>query len=209
MNTTIRTVTTLAFLLAAGFATAQQSTDAATAQTGAETGVEAQTPGDLALGEEVAQASAPKQPYVREEVGDWALRCIPVDSGEEPCQLYQLLFDQSGNSVAEISMFRLGGGGKAEAGATIVVPLETLLTAPVVLAVDGGKAKRYPYSFCSTVGCYSRIGLTAEDIASFKRGAKATMTIVPFAAPDQQVSLDISLSGFTAGYEKVTVASPN
>ena len=40
-------------------------------------------------------------------------------------------------------------------------------------------------------------------IDGFKKGAKATMTIVPVAAPDQKVNLDISLKGFTAGYDAV------
>jgi invasion protein IalB len=42
-------------------------------------------------------------------------------------------------------------------------------------------------------------------VGQFKKGAKATLTIVPFAAPDQKVNLDISLKGFTAGFESITV----
>jgi invasion protein IalB len=143
--------------------------------------------------------------YVQEEVGDWELQCIRTDQEEDPCTLYQLLNDQEGNPVAEVSIFRLPEGGRAEAGATVIVPLETLLTEQLRIAVDGGQGKLYPFSFCNPVGCYARIGLTASDVEAFKRGAVARLSIVPFAAPDQTVTLDLSLSGFTAGYDKVSV----
>jgi invasion protein IalB len=105
-------------------------------------------------------------------------------------------------------MFRLKDAGKAQAGGTIVVPLETSLPQQLTITVDGGKARRYPYSFCNQVGCFARIGLTAEDVASFKRGNAATMTIVPALAQDQKVELTLSLTGFTAAYDKVSVVEP-
>lgn len=159
---------------------------------------------DLNMGQ---TEGAPKivQPYVKEEHGDWKLQCFPVEEGEEPCQLYQLLKDEQGTDVAEVAMFRLPSGGQAVAGATITVPLETLLTAQLTVTVDGGKGKRYPFSFCSPVGCYARIGFTAQDIANFKKGAAATVTLVPAPAPDQKVNLKMSLKGFTAGYNASTV----
>lgn len=139
-------------------------------------------------------------PYVRETFGDWQLRCVRAGDDAEICQLYQLMRDDAGNSVAEFNIFPLPEGQQAAAGANIVTPLETLLTANLRLAVDSGQAKRYPYSFCSQVGCFSRIGLTAEEVASFRAGAAATVTIVPAAAPNETVELTLSLSGFTAGY---------
>ena len=160
-------------------------------------------PEDLSLGEEAAPT--PAQPYIKEEHGDWKLQCFPVAEGDEPCQLYQLLKDELGTGVAEIAMFRLPAGGKAIAGATVTVPLETLLTAQLSIAVDGGKGKRYPFSFCSPVGCYARIGFTAGDIAAFKKGAAATVTLVPAPAPDQKVKLNMSLKGFTAGFAAASV----
>lgn len=147
------------------------------------------------------------QTYTREEHGDWEVRCIRTDGGNDPCQLYQLLQDGDGNNVAEISIFPLPEGGQAVAGATIITPLETLLTAQISLRVDSGAVKRYPFSWCSTVGCFSRIGFTADEVSSFRRGAAATLTIRPVAAPDQTVDLKISLSGFTAGYDAVAAAN--
>ncbi len=160
----------------------------------------------LPLGEPVQPAEpgkAPLEPYVREQFGDWVMRCVHTESGKDPCQLYQLMKDDKGNSVAEISLFELPAGGPAEAGATVATPLETLLTEQLTLSVDGGTAKRYPFSYCSTKGCFARIGLTSEDVALLKRGKTASLTIVPVAAPNKKVALTMSLKGFTKGYEAV------
>jgi len=49
------------------------------------------------------------------------------------------------------------------------------------------------------------MGLTNEDVAAFKRGKEATITIVPALAPDQKVELSLSLDGFTASFDKSSV----
>lgn len=158
----------------------------------------------LSMGEEVDQPLAVGAPYISETHGDWAIRCLKAAEGEaDPCQLYQLLNDADGNSVAEISMFQLENGGRAAAGATIVVPLETLLTEQLQVAVDGTAKRRYPFTFCNRAGCVARIGFTQEEVNQFKRGNVATVRLVPAAAPTEQVVLNISLTGFTAGYEAV------
>lgn len=158
----------------------------------------------LSMGEEVTQ-NAP-QPYILETNGDWEVKCLKVEGIEkDPCEMYQLMKDEAGNPTAEVSMFRLEQGGKAVAGATITVPLETLLTEQLLISVDGSQPKRYPYSFCNPIGCYARIGLTQEDVDVFKKGSAATVTIVPAVAPDQQVNLSMSLSGFTKSFDQVAV----
>lgn len=159
----------------------------------------------LAMGEEVTDGTQPGSTYVREVSGDWSLECLRVEEGEEPCQLYQMMTDDEDNPVANIRMFKLPEGQQAVAGALVAVPLETLLTAQLTITVDGGQPKRYPFSVCDRQGCYARIGLTAEDVTAYQRGAGATVTLVPFVAPDERVEVDMSLSGFTAGFAMVQV----
>ena len=159
----------------------------------------------LSTGTEVNRVG---QTYVLSEHDDWELRCIRAPEGQkDPCQLYQLLEDQGGNQVAEINLFSLPEGDQLAAGATIVTPLETLLTRQVVLSVDGGQAKTYPFTFCTQVGCFARVGFTDGDVASFKRGNVAKIVVVPAQAPDQRVELTVSLKGFTKAFEAVTEAA--
>ncbi len=148
------------------------------------------------------------QTYMLKKFELWEQRCVKMADGSDPCQLYQLLKDKDGNSVAEISLFGLPAGGQAAAGATIIAPLETLLTANLAIAIDTGKAKIYPFTFCAAIGCVARVGFTADEVAQFKKGANAVITIVPAVAPDQKVVLDASLKGFTAGFEAVKATTP-
>ncbi|WP_407947330.1 invasion associated locus B family protein [Phaeovulum veldkampii] len=145
--------------------------------------------------------------YVAETQGDWQVQCVRTEDGKDPCQLYQLLKDNKGNSVAEISLFGLPDGQKAAAGATIITPLETLLTENVRIKIDSGEPKVYPFTFCARIGCVARLGFTAEEVAELKKGNKAVLSIVPIAAPDQKVELPVSLKGFTAGYDAVKKAN--
>lgn len=177
---------------------AQESTEAPADGAAAGTG--------LSMGTTDAPADGVGSTYVKESFDSWELRCVKSGLEADPCQLYQLLKDGTGNSVAEIGMFALPEGGEAAAGATIIAPLETLLTAGLRLGVDDAQPKVYPFTFCSPVGCVARVGFTAEEIEGFRKGGKATLTIVPAAAPDKTVALEVSLKGFTAGYEAVGVA---
>lgn len=169
--------------------------------------VDAGPAGDLSLG--VEEGAAESRTYVAASFEAWEQRCFRSDTGADPCQLYTLLKDAEGNSVAELSVFNLpeGAPGPAIAGAELVVPLGTLLTEGARIAIDQAKARVYPYTLCVENGCIARIGLTAEDLAAFKKGASATTTIVPFFAPDQPVSLPVSLKGFTAGYDAMAEAN--
>jgi invasion protein IalB len=223
MLQTTRTVFLALLLATATGVSAQETTteEAPAAEAPAEEAPAAETPaeeapaeqagGELSLGTPLEQAEAaagPRvgEPYFLQVFGSWAHRCLKAEEGEtDPCQLYQLLRDGDGNTVAEISLFPLPDGTRAAAGATIVAPLETLLTQALTLRIDGGEPRQYPFTFCNAAGCVSRIGFTAEEITAFKRGAKATLRMVPAAAPDQEVILDIPLDGFTAGYDGLEV----
>ena len=184
----------------------------------AEPGITADAPADdgLSMGAAEAMPSVPltqetaevNDTYLLKSIDAWQLRCVKAADGSDPCQLYQLLKDAEGNSVAEFSLFSLPDGGQAAAGATVIAPLETLLTANLRIAIDGGEPKIYPFTFCAALGCVARVGFTAAEVAQFKKGAKAVMTIVPAGAPDQKVNLDISLKGFTSGFDAVKATMP-
>ena len=95
-------------------------------------------------------------------------------------------------------MVNLPDGGQAAIGSSVVVPLETLLPAQMQLSLDGAKAKVYPFTFCASMGCFSRIGFTADEFAAMKKGNAMTVSVVPVANPKIVVSVKVSLKGFTA-----------
>jgi len=178
----------------------------------AQTTTEPAAPTDLVMGQD-PNAGLPGRDqvqvgatYLAQAFEKWEQRCARTEDGKDPCQLYQLLKDGEGNSVAEISIFALPEGGQAAAGATFMAPLETLLTAQLRITVDTGQTRVYPFAFCTKEGCIARLGFTAQELDAFRKGAKATVTIVPAAAPDTDVNLDLSLKGFTAGFAAASAA---
>lgn len=187
-------------------ATENSSAEAAPAEAApAADGAEAAPAGEQAATDEAA-SDEPKvgSYYLKSSHSDWTLRCIKSDQGKDPCELYQLMKDGDGNSVAEMTLIPLSNGNVA-AGATLVAPLETDLIRGIGFAVDNGKPRDYPFGFCAPVGCVSRMGFTAAELNQLKRGGKATVTLMPFGGdPKQPVALALSLSGFTAAFDTLT-----
>lgn len=138
---------------------------------------------------------------VRDTFQDWEVRCAP--DGDD-CFIYQLALDGDDNPVAEFSLVRLPEGSEAVAGATVVTPLGTLLPAGLVLQIDDGEARQYPFTFCSQVGCFAQLALTQTTVAAMQRGRVAQLTIASIAAPNDPVELELSLLGFTAAYNSIT-----
>ncbi|MDP3340114.1 invasion associated locus B family protein [Frigidibacter sp.] len=194
---------------AAAPATTETPAPAATPEAPAQAPAEAPAAEAPAAAETEAADAVPGigEAYTEATHGDWEQRCVRTEDGSDPCQLYQLLKDQDGNPVAEFSLFGLPEGEQAAAGGTIMTPLETLLPEAILMQVDTGEAKRYAFTFCAPIGCVARVGFTDAEIASFKKGNKATMAITPMAAPDRKVQLNVSLKGFTAGYDAVNAAN--
>lgn len=183
----------------AAAAEAGVATESTTAEVAAESDA-AELVSELDMGQEVSEDPT----YIKETYGEWQLKCFRSEAEEDPCQMFQLLKEEAGNPIAEFSIFPLPDQAQAAAGATIVVPLGTLLSEGIKMSVDGGQVKSYTFSFCSIVGCYARVGLTQADIDVFKRGASANLQIVPAQAPDQKVNITASLTGFTAAFENAT-----
>lgn len=184
--------------LLAGTATAQDTDSETQADT---------TNSDLAVGtpDNGAASDGVGETYIAETHGDWEIRCIRAPEGRpEPCQMYQLLTDEAGSPVAEFNIFDIPDEDPVVAGATIVTPLDTLLTGQLRIRIGTREPLVYPFRFCQEIGCFVRIGLTEENLADYRAGASATVSIVPLQAPDQNVSLEASLSGFTAGFEALT-----
>lgn len=137
-----------------------------------------------------------------EIIGDWDLQCARTGPEPRPCRMYQLLKDNAGNSVAEVTMYRLPAGSPTAAGATFVVPLQTLLTQQLTLSLDGVLANRIPYAYCIQIGCLARVGISAIEAEAYKSGSNMAVSLVPAQAPDQVVTVNMSLKGFKEAYEK-------
>lgn len=190
--------------------TAPATTEPAATEAPAAPATEAPAADAQAAGAEAPAAqpdpNAPGTIYVKETIDDWEVRCVRMPEGRtEPCQTYQLLKDGDGTPVAEVALFPLPKGGQAAAGASISVPLETLLTEHLRLQIDSGQVRSYEYAWCDRLSCVARVGFAEADIKAMKAGSKGKVVIVPVGAPDKPVELAISLKGFTKAYDSLPV----
>jgi len=199
MTKQLLSLSAAALLFLGGAALAQENTDEA--QTQPET---SQT--DPAAGLDLGQ-SGPRvgEQFVKQVSGDWEVSCIKAETGEDPCAIVQVLNGAQGDPIAEVTIGKLPEGGAAVAWANVVVPLETLLQAQLALSIDGAPRKLYNYHHCIRVGCVAQLGLSQADIDAMKSGNSATFSLVPAQFPDQVLSMEMSLSGFTAGFDAIGV----
>jgi invasion protein IalB len=183
--------TTLAALLAFGLALpalAQETTTEAPAAAAADQ----EFPLDPA--QPVQPTDTTKQAF-----GDWEIRCSTANPDQ--CVLYQLLKDAAGTPIVEVTMIKLPQGSQALAGVTAVTPLGTVLSAGLNIQIDENPGRQYPFGWCTPNGCFARFGLAADAIAMLKGGAKGQVAIFAISKPEQPVLMNLSLNGFTAGFD--------
>ncbi|MDE0752649.1 MAG: invasion associated locus B family protein [Planktomarina sp.] len=156
---------------------------------------------DYSTGKVVSDESNFGDYYNKGQFGDWTLRCEKTKDLKDPCHLFQLMLNVDGTPVAEFILNIIEPNGVIIAGATVITPLETLLTAELTIRIGENKAKIYPFSYCIKMGCVARIGLTEDDLTRYRAGIQATVTMVPSRAPNQPENLKLSLKGFTSGYK--------
>ena len=166
--------------------------------------ISAQDAESLSIDDSMTGETQQTEPYIKERIKDWNLKCIePIDSIER-CEANQIIFNQKQQPVAEISIFKLPKGQIAAAAATIIVPLETALNEGLVLEMQDLEPKKYQFKFCNSIGCYSQIGLTNEELEALKSKGKASIFLKHLSSGDQQIVIPISLSGFTTTFFKAT-----
>lgn len=156
-----------------------------------------------------APAAAPEDNLTSEIIGDWDLQCEKTGPEPRPCSLHQIINDQTGAPVIKVAMYRLPEGSPAAAAFTFVVPHFTFLPQQLTLGLDGVLANRIPYEYCNQIGCLAQMGISGIEAEAYKNGENVTLTLVSVLAPDQPVTLNMSLKGFKKAYEKSTPVRGN
>ena len=159
---------------------------------------------NLSIDDTIMSEPQKTEPYIKERFENWSLKCIKTVNSIERCEANQIIFNQKQQPVAEISIIKLPKGQVAAAAATIIVPLKTILSEGLVLAIQELEPKKYQFKFCNSIGCYSQIGLTLEDLEALKRKGKASIFLKHLSSGDQQIVIPISLSAFTTTFSKAT-----
>ncbi len=145
-----------------------------------------------------AQNEAAPREVVKETHGDWEIRC--TNEGKT-CFMYQLMLNDQGTPIAELSFVKLPLGSEAVAGVTVVAPLGTLLTKGLGMQVDDGQVAQYPFSWCTQPGCFARFGITDLLLNNMKAGKQIKVALFSIANAQTPVIVTASLDGFTAAFD--------
>ena len=158
----------------------------------------------LSINDTIMSEPQKTEPYIKERFENWSLKYIKTMNSIERCEANQIIFNQKQQPVEEISIIKLPKGQVAAAAATIIVPLETILSEGLVLAIQELEPKKYQFKFCNSLGCYSQIGLTDDEVEALKRKEKASIFLKHISSGDQQIVIPMSLDGFTKTFSNVT-----
>ena len=144
--------------------------------------------------------SSAGQIYEQAAHKDWKILCVNSGQEKDPCHMYQLLRDQGGHPTAEIAIHRVYGEEGISAAATVLTPLETLLTANLEFQFDAQSVSTYPFAWCHQRGCNVRIALTDDDIISMKKFDAGKIRIETISNPGSKIEVEVSYLGFTAAF---------
>ena len=149
--------------------------------------------------------AAPARPDVK-NVGDWQVRCFPVQNAN-PCDIFQEMADQ--NTHQRILSFSLAYAPSMDRHLLqITVPLDVAIQKGVTIQTDSFTSPVMKYRMCSREGCFVQLVPDNAMIASLvKAGADAKVNI--WADNGKSYGLKFSLKGFAQAHdEMVAQAKP-
>lgn len=132
---------------------------------------------------------------------DWTARCETRKDGPgDVCYIFQnLLLKSQKKPLLHVAIGYLDGGEQPVAFFTL--PLGVSLPGGLSLTVDDGKPLRMRYERCETSGCIAPLALTDTLVNAFKGGRWARVAF--FDVRRREVSVPVSLIGFTAGFDSL------
>lgn len=156
-------------------------------------------PTAAAVAQEDAEAPAAEAPAANERTAEdnWLKVCEPLESGEKACIMRQVILNN--NQFMGSFLIRDDPGQESRLLAVAAVPLGVLLPFGLTWQIDGGQPVRVPFMLCDPQSCSTQLVINEAYVNSLKRGAELTLTAKN--RRNQDLVVNVNLSGFTATYE--------
>jgi invasion protein IalB len=140
---------------------------------------------------------APAQPETK-TIGDWTVRCFPIQS-PSPCDVWQeQAVKNTGQRVLSLSIAFVPSLNKY--AIQISVPLDISIQKGVVLQTDAYTSPVFKYRRCDRSGCYVEMPVDNAVVEGLSRsGAKGKVNIV--ADNGKKFGIDFSLKGFAQAHD--------
>jgi invasion protein IalB len=141
--------------------------------------------------------AAPGRPDVK-NVGDWQVRCFPVNN-PNPCDIYQELDNESTHQrVLSLSLAYMPSMNRHLM--QITAPLEVAIQKGLTIQTDSFTSPVLKYRMCTREGCFVQVAPDNAMIESLaKSGPEAKINIVGDNA--KTYSIRFSLKGFSAAHD--------
>ena len=135
---------------------------------------------------------------VQENFDAWQFACIEEQS-QKVCDLREVVFDP--NTKEAVSYLSLTMGADSITQMQIAFPHAVNLKSPVQLQIDDKDPLNLNYAFCNQSACFVAEIIAENFINLFKSGNQLNVKIL--LLDGREATIAFSLSGFTAGYDRL------
>ena len=135
---------------------------------------------------------------IQENFDAWQFTCIEEQS-QKVCDLRELVFDP--NTKDPVSYLSMSLNSESITQMQIAFPHAVNLKSPVELQIDDNDPLNLNYAFCNQSACFVAEIIAENFINLFKAGSQLNVKIL--LLDGREATITFSLSGFTAGYDRL------
>ncbi len=140
----------------------------------------------------------------QENFDAWQFTCVE-EQKQKICELRELVFDPNTEEV--VSYLSITINPESLTQMQIAFPHAVNLKSPVSLQIDDKDPLELDYAYCNQSACFVAEIIGENFVNFFKAGNQVNLKIL--LLDNRQANITYSLSGFTAGYNKLSSALIN
>ena len=135
----------------------------------------------------------------QENFDAWQFTCVE-EQEQKICELRELVFDPNTEEV--VSYLSISINPENLTQMQIAFPHAVSLKSPVSLQIDDKDPLELDYAYCNQSACFVAEIIGENFVNFFKAGNQVNLKIL--LLDNRQATITYSLSGFTAGYNKLS-----
>ena len=140
----------------------------------------------------------------QENFDAWQFTCVE-EQKQKICELRELVFDPNTEEVVSFLSITINPENLTQM--QIAFPHAVNLKSPVSLQIDDKDPLELDYAYCNQSACFVAEIIGENFVNFFKAGNLVNLKIL--LLDNRQATITYSLSGFTAGYNKLSSALVN
>ena len=140
----------------------------------------------------------------QENFDAWQITCVE-EQKQKICELRELVFDPNTEEVVSYLSITINPENLTQM--QIAFPHAVNLKSPVSLQIDDKDPLELDYAYCNQSACFVAEIIGENFVNFFKAGNQVNLKIL--LLDNRQATITYSLSGFTAGYNKLYSALIN